>query len=348
MVFKPLIDREREVRAVLFGTAVAPLAENLSASLWDMGDNVLYAQLQASMVPGMNPVDDHVLSMLDKARNFLAGGRFQALVVGGKGKNFSVGAQLAMVLELAKAKQWKVIEFISGMLQDINLSFRHAAYPVVVAPHGLTLGGGMEIALGGRRRVVHAEFYGGLVEVGVGLIPAGGGCTLLLKQFIDSMASKKPGPMVPVQAAFELIGFGKVSNSADNAIDLGLLDLSDVVVRNQDELLLSAKKVALGMVDGFQPLPKDPLWLPGEAGYLAMTNAIDGMVRSGKISDHSAEIARVQAFILTGGNRAKPSAAVSVDDMLALEREGFVKLCAMDATQERMAYMLKTGKPLIN
>ncbi len=323
--------------------------ENLNARLIDIGDGVLCCELDAKMVPKMNPIDDYIISMLWQAQEEIASGRFKALVISNQAPNFSAGAQLQMILELSKAKRFKDIEEVSKQLQMANLSLYHANFPVVTAPHGMTLGGGLEVTFAGQKRVPYTELYCGLVEVGVGLIPAGGGCLGLLMQFIRTMAPKTPGPMPPVMKAFELIGFGKVSSSAAMAIDMGLLAKDNTVFAyNKDTQIAKAKQVALEMLENFEPIPKMELVLPGQGGYLVMEDSIDGFHKSGTITAHSAKIAKIHAHVLTGGEKASTVSTVSEEYILELERDAFVKLCAEPMSQERMAHMLKKGKPLIN
>jgi 3-hydroxyacyl-CoA dehydrogenase len=185
--------------------------------------------------------------------------------------------------------------------------------------------------------------------VGVGLIPAGGGCLGLLMQLQKTLAVQNPGPMAIVMKAFENIGFGKVSMSAHDAIDKGLLAEDDTVIAyNKDRQLALAKKVALEMLPGFKPIPKVELTLPGKGGYWVMDESVDGFLIAGNITPHGAKIAKIQARVLTGGDKASPARPVSEDYVLELEREAFVELCAEPMSQERMAFMLKKGKPLIN
>jgi 3-hydroxyacyl-CoA dehydrogenase len=323
--------------------------ENINARLYDLGDGVLGCELDAKMVPTMNPVDDYVISMMQQAKAIVESGAFRALVISNQASNFCAGAQLQLILELSKQKRWKEIEQVSRALQEINLGLLHASFPVVTAPHGMTLGGGLEITLAGQKRVPYTELYCGLVEVGVGLIPAGGGCLQLLKQFQRTMARATPGPMPPVMKAFELIGFGKVSTSADDAIDKGLLTAKTTVIApSKDRQIAQAKEVALSMLDGFTPLPEDELFLPGPGGYHVMDESIEGFRIAGTISAHSAKIARVHARVLTGGSKASTVNLVSESYLLDLEREAFLELCGEPMSQERMAHMLKKGKPLIN
>ena len=323
--------------------------ENINARLIDLGDGVLGAELDAKMVPTMNPVDDYIISALQQAKALCEKGDFRALVVSNQAANFCAGAQLQLILDLSRQKRWKEIELVSRDLQEINLALRHAGFPVVTAPHGMTLGGGLEITFGGQKRVPYAELYCGLVEVGVGLIPAGGGCTQLVTQFARIMARGNPGPMPPVMKAFELIGFGKVSSSADAAIDMGLLAADDTVIAyNKDRQIAQAKQVALDMLKSFKPIPKVELILPGPGGYYVMEESIEGFKIAGTITEHSAKIAKIHAKVLTGGEKASLCNPVPEEYLLELEREAFLKLCGEPMSQERMAAMLKTGKPLIN
>lgn len=321
--------------------------ENPSARLIDLDDGVLLLELDARMVPTMNPIDDYVISMMSQAFREIPK-NFRALVVGNQAQNFCAGAQLQMLLELCKSKRFEEIAQISMALQTSVVALYHAEFPVVTAPHGLTLGGGMEITLGGHQRVACAELYGGLVEVGVGLVPAGGGCLQLLAQTIEQMAPAKPGPLPPVLKAFDLIGYGKVSKSAHDAIELGYLTSADIVVPDKEMQIKRAKEVAIERLKDFQPKPRRELLLPGLGAYYVIEDQIAQLLKQKKITEHSARIARHQGRILTGGESANPVTPVDENHMLELEREAFVSLCGTPETQDRIAAMLKTGKPLIN
>ncbi len=323
--------------------------ENVNARLIDLADEVLLCELDAKMVPTMNPVDDYIISMMRQAKEICDSGDFKALVISNQAANFCAGAQLQLILELAKAGRWKEIESVSKELQDINLALFHASFPVVTAPHGMTLGGGLEITYSGQKRVTYNELYCGLVEVGVGVVPAGGGCLQLLRQLQQKMARANPGPMPPVMQAFDLIGFGRVSTSASDAIDKGLLSReSTILAYSKSRQIAEAKRVALEMLEGFEPIELEELILPGKEGYNVMEDTIDGFARAAKITAHSAKIAKHQARVLTGGELASIVSPVSEEYVLDLEREAFLQLCGEPMTQERMAHMLKKGKPLIN
>jgi 3-hydroxyacyl-CoA dehydrogenase len=340
-------ERADVIRVAALRDANRVVRENLSARLLDIGDGVLLLDLDAAMVPTMNPIDDYMVSMLGQVFQEIPR-NFRALVIGNQAPNFSAGAQLKLLVEMFKARRFEEVRKLIQGLQGVNLALYHAGFPVVTAPHGMTLGGGLEVSLAGHVRVAHVELYAGLVEVGVGVVPAGGGCLQLLAQTIEAMAPARPGPMPPVMRVFELIGYGKVSKSAHDAVELGLLSRSDVIVFNKDEQLSRAKAAALDLLDGFKPRPQRSLPLPGPGGYLVFDDQIASMLATKKITEHSALIARQQARILTGGASASPAHPVDERTVLELEMEAFLSLCGTPATIERIEHMLKTGKPLLN
>ena len=344
---RTVAERADVIRVAALKDANRVVRENLSARLLDMGDGVLLLDLDAAMVPTMNPIDDYMVSMLGQVFEEIPR-NFRALVIGNQAPNFSAGAQLKLLVEMFKARRFEDVRKLIQGLQGVNLALYHAAFPVVTAPHGMTLGGGLEVSLAGHVRVAHVELYAGLVEVAVGVVPAGGGCLQLLAQTIEAMAPARPGPMPPAMRVFELVGYGKVSKSAHDAVELGLLSRADVIVYNKDEQLSRAKEAALKLLDDFRPLPQRSLLLPGPGGYLVFEDQIASMLATKKITEHSALIARHQARILTGGSTASPAHPVDERTLLELEMEAFLSLCGTPATIERIEHMLKTGKPLIN
>jgi 3-hydroxyacyl-CoA dehydrogenase len=324
------------------------IRENINARLYDLGDGILGCELDAKFVPNMNPIDDYVMAMMGQIFEVMGQG-FRGVVIGNQSGNFSVGAQLQMILELAKRKMWDEIEMASGGLQLIASSLKHAPFPVVTAPHGLTLGGGLEVTLCGHKVVAHAELYAGLVEAGVGVIPGGAGTMMTVRQLQDSMAKRNPGPMPAVVRAFELIGMAQVSKSAEDAVSLGMLARNTVIVVDKDEQLSRAKAECIAMCEaGFEVDKPRSLVLPGPGGYEVLAANVDGMLASGAISPHSATIGKKLAWVLTGGDKASVSNPISESDYLANERKAFVELCGMKESQARMKHMLKTGKPLLN
>jgi 3-hydroxyacyl-CoA dehydrogenase len=322
--------------------------ENINARLYDFDDGILGVEFDAKFVPNMNPIDDYVMSMMGQIFEVMGQG-FRGVVIGNQSANFSVGAQLQMILELSKRKRWDDIEMATGGLQFILTSLKHAPFPVVTAPHGLALGGGMEVTLAGHRVVAHAELYCGLVEAGVGVIPGGAGTMMTVRQLQQAMARKNPGPMPAVIKAFELIGMAQVSKSAEDAIALGMLNRDTVVVVDKDEQLSRAKAECIAMCEqGFEVDKAHKLTLPGSGGYEVLAANVDGLLASGAISPHSATIGKKLAWVLTGGDKASIVNPISESDYLANERKAFVQLCGMKETQDRMKHMLKTGKPLLN
>jgi 3-hydroxyacyl-CoA dehydrogenase len=326
--------RERE-RAV---------AANAGASLIDLGDGVLAVSLHSKM----NAIGGDALEMLQRGVRE-ASDNFVALIVATEAQNFSVGANLMLLLLEAQEGNWEDIDAIIRTFQRATTGLRYSDVPVVVAPLGLTLGGGCEIVLHGDRVQAAAETYLGLVEAGVGLIPAGGGTKEMLLRAIHSM----PGPNVDslpyLQKAFETIGFGKVSASAADAERLGFLRDVDGITMNRDRLVHDAKQRALSRVrEGYRP-PDRPTAIPvgGDGVRAALDLGVHLAWRAGRISDHDALIGRKLSWILSGGSLPH-ARKVSEDQLLDLEREAFLSLCGEPKTLERIQYTLKTGKTLRN
>jgi 3-hydroxyacyl-CoA dehydrogenase len=283
----------------------------------------------------MNALGEDQIGMIyagieETARNF------QAMVIGNEGQDLSVGANLVMVLLVAQEGEWDELNGAIHRFQQANMAIKYSPKPVVAAPFGRTLGGGCEISLHAARCQASAELYMGLVEVGVGLIPAGGGCKELLLRL------KNP------QKVFELVGMAKVSASAEDARNLGLLNKADVVTMNQERLLADAKALALSLVANYAPgTPRRDVKAGGENVYATLKLYAWSMRQGGFISDHDVVIAEKIANVLAGG-RLTGEQVVSEQYLLDLEREAFLSLCGMPKTQERMQAMLKTGKPLRN
>lgn len=320
------------------------LQTNAGASLIDLGDGVLAVELHSKM----NAIGGDTLSMLQKgvqeaARNF------QALVVGTDAVNFSVGANLMLLLIEAQEGNWDEIDVMIRTFQNTTAGLRYSPVPVIVAAAGLTLGGGCEIMLHADRVQAAAETYAGLVEVGVGLIPAAGGTKEMLLRSLSHMPATSPDMLPFVQRAFETIGFAKVSTSAADAVRLGYLRETDGVTMNRDRLLFDAKHRALDRVnEGYTP-PQPAVAIPvgGEGVKAALDLFIHLAWRAGRITDHDALIARKLAWVLAGGSLPH-AAKVSEDHLLSLEREAFLSLCGERKTLERIQYTLKAGKTLRN
>jgi 3-hydroxyacyl-CoA dehydrogenase len=224
---------------------------------------------------------------------------------------------------------------------------KYAGVPVVAAPFGLALGGGCEIALGAQAIRAHCELYMGLVEAGVGLIPAGGGCKELLARHLDSYPDDAD-PFVMVKKVFLQIALGKVSMSSEEARAMGMLSPSDGVTLNLDFLLHDAKETALGLARaGYRPPRQRTMRLPGESGYATLRSTLQMMHEAHQISAHDVIVGSKLAWVLCGG-KTVPSVRVHEQHILDLEREAFLALCGEEKTRERMQYMLQFGKPLRN
>jgi 3-hydroxyacyl-CoA dehydrogenase len=315
---------------------------NSAASLIDLGDDVLAVEFHSKM----NAIGGDTIQML-QAGVKEASVNFRALVIGNDAPNFSAGANLMLLLLEAQEGNWEEIDLIVRAFQGATHALKYAPVPVVVAPAGLALGGGCEIALHGDRVQAAAETYIGLVEVGVGLIPAGGGTKEMLARAVESVT---PGTdLLPLaQRVFETIGFGKVSTSGADAARLGYLRPMDGVTMNRERLMADAKREALARSVDFVPQqPRTAIAVGGEGLEAALKLGVHLAWRAGRISDHDALIGRSLARILAGGSR--PTAGTATEqELLDLEREAFLMLCGQRKTQERIAHTLKTGKTLRN
>jgi 3-hydroxyacyl-CoA dehydrogenase len=321
----------------------AIVKRNAGASLVDLGDGVLAVEFHSKM----NAIGGDTIQMLQEGVRE-ASRNFAALVVGNDGLHFSAGANLMLVLLEAQEENWDEIDQMVRAFQQSTMALRYADVPVIVAPAGLALGGGCEIALHADRVQAAAETYIGLVEVGVGLIPAGGGT----KEMVARAAESSPGggDLLPgIQRAFETIAFARTSTSAPDAQRLGYLKPTDAWTMNRERLLADAKARALGRVrEGYQPpVPRTAIPVGGDPIAAALKLGVHLAHRAGRISDHDALIGRKLATIVAGGSLPHAT-TITEQHLLDLEREAFLSLVAERKTQERMGHTLKTGKPLRN
>lgn len=321
-----------------------PVRRNAGASLVDLGDGVLGLEFHSKM----NAIGGDTVAMMqagveEAARNF------EALVVGNDAPAFSAGANLMLLLLAAREEDWDEIDLLVRTFQGAVLGLRYAAVPVVAAPAGPALGGGCEIVLHADRVQAAAETYLGQVEVGAGLIPAGCGTKELLARFMARAPAGAADPLPYVRQAFELVGLGKVSTSAADARRLGLLRDADAVTMNRERLLADAKAAALDAARaGYQPpAPRDDVPVGGAGVRAALDLGVHLAWRAGRISDYDAHLGRTLARVLAGGDLPH-AAAVPEQRLLDLEREAFLSLCGEPRTQERIAHLLRTGKPLRN
>jgi 3-hydroxyacyl-CoA dehydrogenase len=313
---------------------------NDGASLVDLGDGVFAVELHSKM----NILGGDALAML-RAGVAEAAAHGIALVIGSDAEHFSAGADLRLVLFEAQEGNWPEIDAMVREFQDAMMAVRNAAVPVIAAPAGLVLGGGCEICLHADRVQAAAETYIGLSEVGVGLIPAGGGT----KEMLVRSTARTGDDGSAVRAAFETIGFARISTSAPDARRLGYLRDVDAVTMNRDRVIADAKAAAIARARaGYQPrLPLMSIPVGGADTYAVLALGIHLALRAGRISEHDGVIGRRLARVLAGGDLPH-AARVSEAYLLDLEREAFLSLCGEPKTLERIAYTLKTGKPLRN
>jgi len=332
----------------LHKTAGHTLKRDLSASVNDMGDGILNVEFHSILQPRLNPIDGSYVEMINHALDLIEEDKYKALVIGHEGANFSAGANLNLFLELSEDQQWETLNFAVKTFQNMTQRIRFSKGPVIAAPFQLTLGGGTEIIQPAAHRVASAETYMGFVELGVGLIPGGGGTLRMILNAMDEDTGRM-GAFQKIQKTFETIGFAKVATSADEAKHLGLLKKNDTVIMNRDHLIKAAKDKAIELASGYAP-PKynDNLKLPGAGGRTAMAMALKGFKLQGKISDHDVKIGEKLAYVLTGGDQAGLTKKVDEQYILDIEREAFVSLAGEELTQDRIKHMLKKGKPLRN
>jgi len=325
---------------------------NTGASLIDLGDGVVCCEFHSKM----NAIGADLIAMIHKGLKRLETD-FDAMVIANQATNFSVGANLMLVLVGAQEQEWDELHMAVKQFQNVNLAIKYAPKPVVAAPQGMALGGGCEISLHAAKIHSAAEAYIGLVETGVGLIPGGGGTKEMLIRANENAASGDDLDLFhTLRPVFENIAMAKVGTSAEECKDLGYLRRGDSYSMNRDRLVADAKQTALALArSGWKPAASS--WQEGAQntqikalgeGFLAAAKmAIHLMVRGGYASDYDAHVARKLANILAGGPLSAPQ-MVSEQYVLDLEREAFVSLCGEKKTQERIAFTLKTGKPLRN
>jgi 3-hydroxyacyl-CoA dehydrogenase len=340
IILKSLKDAGREIE------------RNSGASLLDLGDGVVCCEFHGKM----NAIGADLIVMLHKGLKRLETD-FEAMVIANQAVNFSVGANLMLVLVGAQEQEWDELHMAVKQFQNVNLALKYAPKPVVAAPQGMALGGGCEIGLHSAKIQAAAEAYLGLVETGVGLIPAGGGTKeMLIRANEHSAGGEDLDLFHALKPVFETIAMAKVGTSAEECRDMGFLRRDDGVSMNRDRLVADAKEVALGLLrSGWRPLAASwqegaqttQIKVLGEQFLAGAKLAIHMLQRGGYATDYDGQVGRKLANILAGGSLSSPQ-LVSEQYVLDLEREAFVSLCGEKKTQERIAHMLKTGKPLRN
>ncbi len=319
---------------------------NKSASLVDLGDGVACLTFHSKM----NAIDFEIIDMIAKSVGKV-NADFRALVIGNEGPNFSAGANLKLMIESITAGKYGEVERLLKEFQAALSMVKFASFPSVSCPQSLVLGGGCEVALHTSHRLAAGETYAGLVEAGVGLIPAGGGTKELALRCYEMMSlAERPDPMMFLQRAFLLIGMGRTSSSGAEAVEMGLFPAgSTTVTLSREHQIDKAKKLGLAMAEqGYVPkLPAVGVKVPGDPGIQTFKMMLYNMVEGRQISQHDALIGEKVATVLCGGE-VDPGTAVDEAWFLDLERRVFLELCHEKKTQERIEAMLKTGKPLRN
>ena len=328
------------------------IEKNAGASLIDLGDGVVCCEFHAKM----NSIGADLIAMMHKGLKRLETD-FDAMVIANQAVNFSVGANLMLVLVAAQEQEWDELHLAVKQFQNVNLAVKYAPKPVVAAPQGMALGGGCEVSLHAARIQAAAEAYMGLVETGVGLIPGGGGSKeMLIRANEHASGAEDLDLFHALKPLFEAIAMAKVGTSAEECRELGYLRREDGVSMNRDRLVADAKEVALALARGGykrgaanwqEGAETTQIKVLGEAFLAGAKLAIHMMVRGGFASEYDAHVGRKLANILAGGPLTAPQ-LVTEQYLLDLEREAFVSLCGEKKTQERIAHTLKTGKPLRN
>ena len=339
--YMPLVKNRREVTIADLRASGAEIFSNGDGAIYDMGAGALLWEFNTkhnSITPGLIESGWKALELLIKDEH-------KALVIGNDGERFSIGANLDPSALMAGLEG---IEKTLVALQDLTQALRYAPKPVVVAAHNMALGGGAELVMAGAAVVAHAELYMGLVEVGVGLVPAGGGCKEMMRRLVNPLASAGADDVrAGLQKAFENIATAKVSGSAKEAKALGMLAPTDMIVMNRAHLLGEAKSMALALSETYSARKPERVYAAGRDAFAALMLGIAGYKEAGYASEHDALIAKKLACILTGAALAEPQ-WVEQQYLLNLEREAFLRLIMETKTQERIMHMLQTNKPLRN
>jgi 3-hydroxyacyl-CoA dehydrogenase len=323
------------------------LARNASASLLDLGDGVLCLEFHSKV----NSIDPLISEMGYQALALLEEDSWLGMVIGNQAQDFCAGVNLAVAAMGVAAGQLDQVKQSAHATQTLFLKFRLSRKPIVTAPYGRVLGGGAEVTMAGARRVASAELYIGLVELGVGLIPGWGGCKELLRRVVSPPMRAGGDDALPyLQKVFETIGLAKVSESAEQARQLGFLDQHDKIVMNRERLIGEAKQAVLQLVaDGYTAPPPEgePIYAIGRRGLGAIASAVHGMRVGGYLSEYDQQLAKALAWALCGGDLSQPQ-WVSEQYILDLEAEETTKLIVKPKTQARIMAILQTGKPLRN
>ncbi len=317
-----------------------PVMKNPSVSLWDIGDGVACLELTSKM----NSIDMDILDMIEQVIPVVKKD-FKGLVIGNDADNFSVGANLALMLMAANMAAWSQISDMVRKGQSSMMALKYAPFPVVASLAGMALGGGCELVLHSHAVQAHLESYPGLVEVGVGLIPGWGGCKETILRYVGNETGGGVMPML--SKAFEQIAMGMPASSAQVAIDMRIMRDSDKISMNRVRVLADAKANCLAMAQKYTPLQTQSVRLPGPTAKTAFLMAIDDLAAKGKVTEHDKVVGKALAYVISGGD-TDITETVSEQQLLDLEHEAFLELIKTKGTLARIEHMLETGKPLRN
>ncbi len=347
--YKPVVKSPGVIRLADLKAADKVVDACESASLVDLGDGVFCCEFHTRM----NALNGEISEFVGKSLDYVSQNGV-GLVIGNQAEGmpgaFSAGADIKFLKEHLDSENYDAIDRFIARGQQIGQQAKYASFPVVAAPYGLTLGGGCEVCLSADRMVAHSELYMGLVEIGVGLLPAGGGCLNLWKKFMNGL----PKALGDIDRAkvflptFMNIAMARVSTSAAEARKIGYLGPNDRIVSNRDHLISEAKKEVLRMVeDGYAPPLRQPLKIIGEAAQGMVNGEMYNMSKAGYVTEHDAYLARRIAYVISGGE-ARSNSRIDEELMLTLERQAFVDFLKQEKTVARINHMIKTGKPLRN
>lgn len=349
--YKPIVPPAGSLMLGDIKLSAKPILKNPSASLWDLGDGIACLELTSKM----NSIDLDILTMMEQLVPVVAKD-FKGLVIGNDGDNFSVGANLALMLMAANIAAWKQISDMVRQGQNAMMGLKYAPFPVVSSLTGMALGGGCELVLHSNAVSAHVESYPGLVEVGVGLIPGWGGCKELIVRYMAGKSTgggfiknvmATGGAMPALTKVFETIGTAKVAGSAEDARDIRIIREDDAITMNRVRVLADAKAKALAMANGYVVPERAVVHLPGGTAKVAMSMAVDGLAAAGKATPHDVVVCKVLANVLSGGD-TDISEPMTEQQILDLEHEAFLELIKTKGTLARIEHMLATGKPLRN
>jgi len=344
--YQPLEIDERELPlAILKSREGAVLKQNASASLIDMGDRVGLVEFHSVA----NALDQDIFDMLTHALDQAESGQFDALVIGNEGQHFSAGANIMLIWMAAQQGAFDQIEAMVQGMQSVLMRVRYFPKPIVAAPHGMALGGGAELSMACSKRVAAAETFIGLVEMGVGVIPAGTGTKEMLRRVVNPvMRIPNADPISVMQKVFEQIALAKVATGAWEAFEFGFFQPGDRIIMKKEHLLGEAKRSALAMVmEGYRPPMRERIYAAGRDVLAALRAAVWSLEEAGWATQHDGVIARKLAWVLCGGDITEPQ-WVPEEYILNLERQAFLDLCHEQKTLDRLQHMIEHNKPLRN